>query len=253
MISSTLSSAAPGQDRGGVRTTEDVVQLVQTWIESAKLREGDRLPTERALAEQFALNRNLVRRAFLQLDRMGLINRHVGRGTFVGSAPARAPGAASLRSAPVPALPLDCSPAALLQARLLLEPRIATLAVANATQADLAALDQIVGDAEAATTPEAFEGLGQRFVEVLSAITRNPLIQAMVGLILGARRALGWQRGTGLGEDERAQIVAGYRAVVDAIRSRDPDAASATVSRMLLRDTRTFSLLARMELLPDDI
>ncbi len=244
-MSSTVSSAA---ERGGIRTTEDLVQLVRTWIESAKLKEGDRLPTERALAEQFALNRNLVRRAFQQLDRLGLINRHVGRGTFVGSASAR-PASATPPRGPGP---VDCSPAALLQARLLLEPRIATLAVANATPSDLATLDQIVAEAARTTGAEAFEGLGQRFAETLSAISRNPLIQAMASQIQGARRALGSIRG-GLDDDERAQIVAGYRAVVDAIRRRDPEAASATVSRMLLRDTRTFSLLARMELLPDDI
>ncbi|MBI3515427.1 MAG: winged helix-turn-helix transcriptional regulator, partial [Proteobacteria bacterium] len=69
-----------------ITSVEGVIQLVRSWIGTAKLKAGDRLPTERALAEQFNLNRNLVRRAFQQLDRMGLINRHVGRGTFVGTA-----------------------------------------------------------------------------------------------------------------------------------------------------------------------
>src|SRR5579885_2386057 len=76
----------PAPGIGPISTVDGVVQLVRSWIDTAKLKEGDRLPTERALADQFNLNRNLVRRAFLQLDRMGLINRHVGRGTFVGAA-----------------------------------------------------------------------------------------------------------------------------------------------------------------------
>src|SRR5271170_3121619 len=92
-----------------ISTVDGVIQLVRSWIDTAKLKEGDRLPTERALAEQFKLNRNLVRRAFLQLDRMGLINRHVGRGTFVGAARHPTPPRGAAKAT-------DYSPAAILQA-----------------------------------------------------------------------------------------------------------------------------------------
>src|SRR6185312_5707076 len=127
---SAAAGGAAGTAAGAdarLTSVEDVIQLVRDWITSAKLKEGDRLPTERALAEQFNINRNQVRRAFLELDRQGLINRHVGRGTFVGSAPRRAPVIGAPRGPAAEPAP-DYSLAAILQARSMLEPRIVQLA-----------------------------------------------------------------------------------------------------------------------------
>jgi GntR family transcriptional regulator, uxu operon transcriptional repressor len=230
-----------------ISTVDGVIQLVRSWIDTAKLKEGDRLPTERALADQFNLNRNLVRRAFLQLDRMGLINRHVGRGTFVGAA-----------RQPVPprggAKPADYSPAAILQARLMIEPRIAALAVANATMADLRALDGLIEEAGSVEARHRLVSIGIAFYQALAAATHNDLIADIAAEIAAARG------GDGLGPadlmtvapEERGAAIEEFRAILDAIRARDPAAAAQAARRGLLRSTRAFALLARMELLPED-
>ncbi len=236
---------APRTD--AISTVEGVIQLVRSWIETAKLKEGDRLPTERALAEQFNLNRNLVRRAFLQLDRMGLINRHVGRGTFVGaprrSEPSRGAPAAS-----------DYSPAAVLQARLMIEPRIAALAVANATQSDLRALQALIAEAGTVEARHRLDAIGIAFYRAVAAATRNDLIAAVAGAIAAARSgvALGPSDPFTVAPEERAATIEEFGAILDAMRARDPAAAAQAVRRGLIRATRAFSLLARMELLPDE-
>src|SRR5579862_7560976 len=145
MLETSAAASGPAGAEARLGTVEDVIQLVRDWITSAKLKEGDRLPTERALAEQFMINRNQVRRAFLELDRQGLINRHVGRGTFVGAAPRTSP-AATARSAAGDSASTDFSPAAILQARSMIEPRIVQLAVATATLADLKRLEGLVDE-----------------------------------------------------------------------------------------------------------
>jgi DNA-binding FadR family transcriptional regulator len=236
---------APRPD--AISTVDGVIQLVRSWIETAKLKEGDRLPTERALAEQFNLNRNLVRRAFLQLDRMGLINRHVGRGTFVG-APRRSEPARGAVPAP------DYSPATVLQARLMIEPRIAALAVANATQGDLRALQALIDEAGQVEARHRLDAIAIGFYRALAAATHNDLIATIASAIATARTGVGLAPTDQLtvAPAERAATIEEFRAVLDAMRARDTAAAAQAVRRGLIRSTRAFSLLARMELLPDD-
>lgn len=247
-----LGSVSPAASEGTrLATVEDVVQLVRDWINSAKLREGDRLPTERALAEQFMINRNQVRRAFLELDRLGLINRHVGRGTFVGAPRPRSqtPGQATR---PAESAASDFSPAAILQARSMIEPRIAQLAVATATLGDLKTLETLVEDMAQATADEQLDRLGNLFFEAIAAATHNPLIGALAGHIGTARRGVA-RTGTqlSLSPSEHQALVAEFRAIVGAVQGRDATAAAAAVHAVLIRASRSFGLLARMELLPE--
>jgi len=52
-------------------------------IESGELREGERLPPERDLADGLGVSRMTVRQALSSLAARGLVERGVGRGTFV--------------------------------------------------------------------------------------------------------------------------------------------------------------------------
>jgi GntR family transcriptional regulator len=58
-------------------------------IRSARLTEGDKLPNEYELAEQFAVSRATVREAIQGLLETGHLARQRGNGTFVASAPSR--------------------------------------------------------------------------------------------------------------------------------------------------------------------
>jgi GntR family transcriptional regulator len=58
-------------------------QEIERLVERESLRPGDRLPPEPDLQRRFAVSRGTVRRAFDDLERMGLVSRQAGRGTFV--------------------------------------------------------------------------------------------------------------------------------------------------------------------------
>jgi DNA-binding GntR family transcriptional regulator len=70
---------------------EQVYRLISNDIATGALLPGQRLPPERALAEQLAVSRVTVRRALQELSEAGLIESSVGRGSFVTSGPLTEP------------------------------------------------------------------------------------------------------------------------------------------------------------------
>ena len=60
-----------------------VFEQVLADIESGKLKEGERLPSEIELVKEFATSRPTVARALRDLQNLGLVERKVGSGTYV--------------------------------------------------------------------------------------------------------------------------------------------------------------------------
>ncbi len=60
-----------------------VFEYVLAEIESGKLKDGERLPSEAELVKEFATSRPTVARALRDLQNLGLVERKVGSGTYV--------------------------------------------------------------------------------------------------------------------------------------------------------------------------
>ncbi len=60
-----------------------VADLIKSYIEENNLQTGDRLPTERTLAEMLDISRASVREGLRLLEGMGIIDVIVGRGIFI--------------------------------------------------------------------------------------------------------------------------------------------------------------------------
>jgi len=67
-----------------------IEEQVQAMVAAGQLRPGDQLPTIRQLAADLRVNYNTVARAYLDLDRDGVITTQRGRGTFVAEMPDQA-------------------------------------------------------------------------------------------------------------------------------------------------------------------
>lgn len=69
---------------------EQLVLTVKEHLLKGYLRPGDAMPSVRSVSKQAGVNSNTVARAYQELERMGLIETVVGRGTFIkaGAAPA---------------------------------------------------------------------------------------------------------------------------------------------------------------------
>src|SRR6516162_4622552 len=59
---------------------------LRALVHSGELRNGDRIPASRELASQLGVHRTTVANAYAELEAEGLIEGHVGRGTFICAA-----------------------------------------------------------------------------------------------------------------------------------------------------------------------
>lgn len=81
---------------------QQIIDQVKYAVATGRLVEGDRLEPIRDVAVQTRVNRNTIARAYLELEREGLIRTRAGQGSFIcGEAPAPA-ASAPARSWPTP-------------------------------------------------------------------------------------------------------------------------------------------------------
>jgi len=71
--------------------SQEVAALLQQKIQNGIFAEGDKLPTEPELMEQFAVGRSTIREAVKYLAQSGYVNVQQGLGTFVKSASGNTP------------------------------------------------------------------------------------------------------------------------------------------------------------------
>lgn len=69
--------------RDGVPIYRQIVNQVQYLIAAGRLAPGEELPPIRTLAEELVINPNTVARAYLELERSGMITKRHGSGTYV--------------------------------------------------------------------------------------------------------------------------------------------------------------------------
>src|SRR6202047_2044351 len=62
---------------------------LRALVHSGELRTGDRIPASRELAAQLGVHRTTVANAYAELESEGLIQGHVGRGTFICRVPVK--------------------------------------------------------------------------------------------------------------------------------------------------------------------
>jgi DNA-binding FadR family transcriptional regulator len=192
---------------------------------------GVRLPAERDLATHFEAARSTVREALRQLEERSLVVRRVGSGTFVDHRPS--PDGNYIAE--------QTSPLELIEVRLGLEPRIARLAAVNATARDLDRMAEALERVEAAGNDgEVFSIADERFHLLLAECTRNPLMIWLYQQINDVRSHRQWNtmKGKILTPPRIAEYNRQHRQLYEALRSRDVEAAVATIETHLERARR---------------
>lgn len=195
---------------------ESILLRLKEYAQVAGLRRGDRLPSERDLAEQLGTSRASVKQALLVLDVQGLVETRHGGGTFLLRDELSTETVEVLvdRQARLPHV---------LEARAGLEVQVAELAATRRSDADLdemaAALDLMTGLTDDATIAEG----DRRFHAAVASAARNPLLSRFLTEIANEIHE---SRVESLRQPGRpAQSLAQHRAIAAAVRDQDPAAA----------------------------
>ena len=70
--------------KSGVPLYRQIIDQVKSGIATGAVGPGDRLPTVRQLSVDLSVNPNTVSRAYNELELTGLVETHMGSGTFIG-------------------------------------------------------------------------------------------------------------------------------------------------------------------------
>ena len=71
--------------KSGVPFYRQIVDQIRYGIASQRLLPGEQLPTVRDLAVQLEINPNTVRKAYSELEILGVLNTQQGTGTFLAN------------------------------------------------------------------------------------------------------------------------------------------------------------------------
>ncbi len=214
-----LPSYSPVQTK---RAFEEVAEQIRNQLSQGLLKPGDRLPSERELAEQFGLARNTVREALRALEMSGLLEFRKGAsgGAFIleGRSDAVIAGFNDLYRLGF------IRPDDLAEARLIVGTEIARLACQRATEEELCALEANLdaSDFAAATGDDAKRlQVNLNFHALLARAARNPVLI----ILIDALNAIHQRLLRVMTPAENTRIVAARRRIVRHLRNKDESGA----------------------------
>jgi GntR family transcriptional repressor for pyruvate dehydrogenase complex len=169
------------------RTFEEAVEQIAEKIKAGDLHTGDRLPSERELAAQMRISRPTLREAIKVLTEAGVLEVRRGQsgGIFVASELVPRELLRSRQEIRFGEI------AGVLEARRLLEPRVAQLAAVHATEDDFAAMArtierqrELAASDDFLSHEDLFLQLDLKFHLALARATRNATIVGLMRTML---------------------------------------------------------------------
>lgn len=203
------------------RLYEQIVQQIEESITSGALKEGDQLPAERELAQQFGVSRTAVREAVKALREKGLVEAYPGRGTFITDGTSHSIQQTLDRMIKVGQ---PEGTANLAEVREILEPDIAALAATRADEENIAAMREAIAVMDSMRQDaDAFIEADLDFHLALAEAASNPLILSLIDSIVGLLREQRMRIFYVNGGPERGQYH--HKRILEAIEHRDSQGA----------------------------
>jgi GntR family uxuAB operon transcriptional repressor len=203
----------------------EMVANLRAAIAQKRYSHGERLPAERELAARFGTSRGTARHALRELERLELVTRRIGSGTFVN-----VPGLESASDIAEATSPLE-----LIEVRRAVEPHMVRLAVVNASPMELARVRASLEQGEGAADPATFTEADEEFHLALADCSQNSLIVWLYRQINEVRGHSQWSavKEKVLTHDKIAEYNGHHRQIYLGIAGRDADAAAEAMNRHL--------------------
>ncbi len=211
-------------------STEHVVAFIRGLIERRRLRPGDRLPTERALAAQIGVSRPTVRAGLRTLAALGVVRSRHGSGTYISDGPPQLGSETLSLLAALHGFTRD----QMYEARCMLEIEAAALAAERATADQIASMAEEVASLFATMAdPQRFLVHDIAFHRAVAAASGNPIVAAIVEMVSELYYERRRETATRAAERDLRDAAEAHRRIYSAIRSRDAAAARAAMHNHL--------------------
>ncbi len=218
------------------RVYQQIADQLCQLIEAGEFPVDSRLPSERDLAEKFRVSRPSVREALIALEVAGLVQIRMGSGVYVckpehGRQRGRMPEK-------------DFAPFEVIQARLLIEAEIAAHAAQCRSEEHVALLEQLLAQmimlAKGNQNPL---DVDREFHAVLARATGNQVLASMVEQLFDARMGVLFSRLSNYFDTKSTwdQAIREHRAILRAVKARDPDRARLAMRHHMERAYKRFS------------
>lgn len=163
--------------------SDAVTDSVISQIREGRYRAGDRLPTERELAEQLGVGRTSVREGLRFLEKLGVLEIRQGTGTVVRSLSLGKVFEHLIPIQTIIDLP-DRDVRDIMHVRRILEAESARLATLHATEGQLERLEELLnGMAASLENPRDYLEMDLEFHVVVGKASSNPVLAQLINLI----------------------------------------------------------------------
>ncbi|MFD4816005.1 FadR/GntR family transcriptional regulator [Peribacillus butanolivorans] len=194
------------------RTTlsQQVVDRIVQLLVSGQMKVGDKLPPEMELMKELEVSRPVLREALSALETLGVITRKTREGTFFNDKVGTHPFSVML------ALATDNLPA-IIEARMVLELGLVTMAAEKITEEQLAKL-QVTIDTIANSEDNNYGEADKEFHKIIAFSANNPIIEGMIDSLLITHNKIN----SLIQFRERELTVQYHKAIYAALAARNP-------------------------------
>jgi DNA-binding FadR family transcriptional regulator len=207
-----------------------VLKALVGFVGAEALRPGEKLPTERILAERLKVSRNTVREALTRWEGLGLVERRQGSGTYLKAAV----------SPDMLHMPLTLSGGndftslmQTLEIRRALEAEAAALCAERASPADIAEIERKLDIMEQAFRTR--DGMSAEedweFHQAIYRVSGNPLFEQIIAAMHELFHRF-WEHPLGVRDFGHASFPY-HRTIYECIAARDPQGARAEALKLI--------------------
>lgn len=194
-----------------------VAEQISKLVKDGNVKPGDKLPSERVLAEQIGVSRPTIREAMIALEIAGIVDIRTGSGIYVIDQTPEL----SLSDAGV-------GPFEILDTRYIVEAEACALAAARITDEQLAELRNAIAEMEEEEKrPDASEEADMKFHMLIAEASQNSAISAIIKWLWELRNqsSLSQSFMSRLREEGIHPSINEHKKIVDALEMKNPEKA----------------------------
>jgi GntR family transcriptional repressor for pyruvate dehydrogenase complex len=209
-----------------------VIESIKALIRVGKLKSGDRLPTERNLVEMLGVSRTTIREALRVMEILGIVEVHVGKGTFVSDLSFESVANSISGMLYFEKGNID----SLYEVREMIEVKNAGLAATRADEKDIEKIQKAEKDMKEAVEKPGHGIIEEKFLHLaIAKATHNPILFGVLNLIIDSYLEvfLNPSYDNSIANRERSAI-SEHSLIIEAIINHDSEAAMEAMKKHIL-------------------